>query len=546
MKTITNLKDFCPKTTIVIDGCADFKDYPEITDLGNLQEIKGYADFENSQVQSLGILQTIGRDAYFCESQVQSLGNLQTIGGTAYFQNSQIQSLGNLQKIGGSANFQNSQVQNLGNLQTIEGDAFFRNSKVQDLGNLQTIGVNAYFGNRTDLESEWEAKNKKNQTKNKMKTITDLKDFCPKTTIVFDGNAEFEDFPEITHLGNLKRITGVADFISSQVQDLGKLQIIGDDALFGFCQIKDLGNLQTIGGTAYFQNSQIQSLGNLQKIGGSANFQNSQVQNLGNLQTIQGDAFFRNSKVQDLGNLQTIGVNAYFGNRTDLEAEWEKRISEKSSSLNLCMVNGVNDLKVQLSNRSRGETFNDSMSFRMSQKHRQKLSALSVKYDADMGSVIRALISLFNDDEFDADVRGVVVSNSGTIEHPLNLKMDMLDNKVESLLSSVGDLVAERVTEKTFQNTDSDGAKKNVSDIQFWGDGDTFKLISKAWSKKEGWMKSTKAMEIKGVGCVIQVTTQEGSNVAEAVTFAPNCRIKEETDAAGNVIKRTIIGNLVA
>lgn len=108
------------------------------------------------------------------------------------------------------------------------------------------------------------------------------------------------------------------------------------------------------------------------------------------------------------------------------------------------MVNGVNDLKVQLRNRSRGETFNDAMSFRMSQKHRDKLSALSVKYDADMGSVIRALISLFNDDEFDADVRDVVVSNSGTIEHPLNLKMDMLDTKMESLLSSVGDLVAER------------------------------------------------------------------------------------------------------
>ena len=102
------------------------------------------------------------------------------------------------------------------------------------------------------------------------------------------------------------------------------------------------------------------------------------------------------------------------------------------------------------------------------------------------------------------------------------------------------------IPEKTFQNTDSDGAKKNVSDIQFWGDGDTFKLISKAWSKKEGWMKSTKAMEIKGVGCVIQVTTQQGSNVAEAVTFAPNCKIKEETDAEGKVIKRTIIGNLVA
>ena len=65
MKTIANLKDFCPKTTIVIDGCADFKDYPEITDLGNLQEIKGYADFENSEVQSLGNLQTIWGAAVF-------------------------------------------------------------------------------------------------------------------------------------------------------------------------------------------------------------------------------------------------------------------------------------------------------------------------------------------------------------------------------------------------------------------------------------------------------------------------------------------------
>jgi hypothetical protein len=65
MKTITNLKDFCPKTTIVIDGSADFKDYPEITDLGNLQEIKGYADFENSQVQDLGNLQTIWGFANF-------------------------------------------------------------------------------------------------------------------------------------------------------------------------------------------------------------------------------------------------------------------------------------------------------------------------------------------------------------------------------------------------------------------------------------------------------------------------------------------------
>jgi hypothetical protein len=93
---------------------------------------------------------------------------------------------------------------------------------------------------------------------------------------------------------------------------------------------------------------------------------------------------------------------------------------------------------------------------------------------------------------------------------------------------------------KTLNNTTSNGATKNVKDIEFWGNGDTFKLISKASSKLEGWMKSTKAMEIKGSGCVIQVTTQQGSNIAEALTFVPGARILEELDSNGKVISRKI------
>lgn len=80
---------------------------------------------------------------------------------------------------------------------------------------------------------------------------------------------------------------------------------------------------------------------------------------------------------------------------------------------------------------------------------------------------------------------------------------------------------------KTLVNTDSNGATKNVKDIVFWGNGDTFKLISKASSVAEGWMKSTKAMEIEGVGCVVQVTTQQGDNIAEALTFVPGVKIEE-------------------
>ena len=58
-----------------------------------------------------------------------------------------------------------------------------------------------------------------------------------------------------------------------------------------------------------------------------------------------------------------------------------------------------------------------------------------------------------------------------------------------------------------------------------FGDGDTFKLICKASSAKERWMKSTKAMEIAGVGVVVQVTTQQGDNVAEALQFVPGAVI---------------------
>ena len=87
-------------------------------------------------------------------------------------------------------------------------------------------------------------------------------------------------------------------------------------------------------------------------------------------------------------------------------------------------------------------------------------------------------------------------------------------------------------TSKTLHNTDVNGAHKNVPDITVFGNGDLFKLLSKASSEKEGWMKSTKAMEIPEVGCVVQVTTQQrnpdGSySVAEAVTFVPGVMLIE-------------------
>ena len=78
---------------------------------------------------------------------------------------------------------------------------------------------------------------------------------------------------------------------------------------------------------------------------------------------------------------------------------------------------------------------------------------------------------------------------------------------------------------KTLDNTNVSDAKTAISDLKTFGNGDMWKLIGKASSKSQGWMKSTKAMEIEGVGCVVQVTTQQDKNVAEALCYVPGCTI---------------------
>ena len=98
-------------------------------------------------------------------------------------------------------------------------------------------------------------------------------------------------------------------------------------------------------------------------------------------------------------------------------------------------------------------------------------------------------------------------------------------------------------SQKSLHNTCSNGAAKNVKDIVFWGNGDTFKLISKASSESESWMKSTKAMQA-GESVVVQVTTQQQNidgtySIAEALTTVTNAVIVEHfTDDV--VTSRTI------
>ena len=94
---------------------------------------------------------------------------------------------------------------------------------------------------------------------------------------------------------------------------------------------------------------------------------------------------------------------------------------------------------------------------------------------------------------------------------------------------------------KTLDITDSKGATDNIDDLKKFGDPDTFTLLCKASSEKEGWMKSTKVANVGAIGCLVQVTTQQrnldGSYaVAEALTFVPGAHLVEHGDGRRELV----------
>lgn len=73
---------------------------------------------------------------------------------------------------------------------------------------------------------------------------------------------------------------------------------------------------------------------------------------------------------------------------------------------------------------------------------------------------------------------------------------------------------------KTLNVTNQEEVKERVSDVEIFGKN-LFLCASKASSKKEGWMKSTKICNLPN-GMIVQISTQQDSNVAETSTFVPD------------------------
>lgn len=67
--------------------------------------------------------------------------------------------------------------------------------------------------------------------------------------------------------------------------------------------------------------------------------------------------------------------------------------------------------------------------------------------------------------------------------------------------------------------------------VEIFGDGDAWKLLCKASCQEQGWMKSTKVMQLP-TGCMVQVTTETFHGVAEALVFVPGGKLTEDETGA--------------
>jgi len=86
------------------------------------------------------------------------------------------------------------------------------------------------------------------------------------------------------------------------------------------------------------------------------------------------------------------------------------------------------------------------------------------------------------------------------------------------------------VSGKVLDVTSSADFSAKVPDIKTFGDPDTWTLLCKASSEDGGWMKSTKAMGVPGIGVILQVSTQQGEQVAEALATIRDAYLHQNED----------------
>ena len=117
----------------------------EETLLDNVSEIRGNADFCDSEIKSLKNIKQILGDADFCNSIVTDLGNLETIKGDANFSFSDVTDLGKLRYIGGNCNLTNCPITDLKELSFIGKNLTIKKELNGTISKSLTINGTTFF-----------------------------------------------------------------------------------------------------------------------------------------------------------------------------------------------------------------------------------------------------------------------------------------------------------------------------------------------------------------------------------------------------------------
>ncbi len=79
-------------------------------------------------------------------------------------------------------------------------------------------------------------------------------------------------------------------------------------------------------------------------------------------------------------------------------------------------------------------------------------------------------------------------------------------------------------------NIEKDDPFRNVKDLKKAGRPGYWTVLAKATSEAEGWTKITKAHEIAGRGCIVEVTVENRAGLADTTFFIPNVRIQPDPE----------------
>lgn len=83
----------------------------------------------------------------------------------------------------------------------------------------------------------------------------------------------------------------------------------------------------------------------------------------------------------------------------------------------------------------------------------------------------------------------------------------------------------------------ADAVAKDCGKSIVVGNPDDWQLLTKFMSADKMLMKSSKAYEILGVGCLVQVSTRQNFRVAEALQFVPGVKVVDDVNGGKKLIR---------